>query len=180
MKHRTVENICTVLMILSTFLISSKCSLTEENWTVLLLKPEKTLLYIFGTLGSILFCFLLYRLSQRVRKPLKALCIFTAICMPLSLMFIYEPINHQLQTTLHLLFAYLYFFEVNAIYIHILYTLHFREPKIFHHLLKIYLFILAGCTGLCVHFMVINTLFELAFTCSMTLLIDYSLHLLKE
>lgn len=180
MKRRTIENLCTVLMIILTLFVSSYCSMTDENWTVLLLRPEKKLLYVFGTLGSTLFCFLLYQLSKRVKKPQRALCFMTMMCMPLSLMFVYDPDVHQMETTLHLLFAYLYFFGINASIIISLFQLHFRNTKLFHHLAQLYGLILAGCAAICMHYMVINTLFELYFTCATTCFISYSLHRLEE
>ncbi|MBE6108774.1 MAG: hypothetical protein E7192_09110 [Erysipelotrichaceae bacterium] len=175
MKSKTLEYLCTVLMIVLTCFVSFQCDLKTENWTVLLLRPEKYLLYLFGTLGSFLFCFLLYRFSVNVLHPLKKQCLLTALCMPLSLLFVFDPEFHPIQSSLHLLFSYLFFFCVNGCYIHSLFILSFSHKRKTDFLFQIYLIILALCAGLYLRFMSINTLFELCFTVSMTLLLSFSI-----
>ncbi len=177
MKSRILENLCAVLMILLTCFVSFQCDLAKENWTVLLLRPEKTILYLLGTLGSLIFCFLLYRFSLNVLHPQKKQCFFSALCMPLSLLFVFDPEFHPIQSSLHLLFSYLFFFCVNGCFVQSLFILSLSQKKKATIILQLYLIILAFCAVLYIHFMSINTLFELFFTVSLTLLLAFSLHL---
>ena len=138
------------------------------------------MLYIFGPLGSLLFCYLLYRFSVQVLHPLKKQCLLTTLCMPLSLLFVFDPELHPIQSSLHLLFSYLFFFCVNGCFAHSLMILSLSEKKKANFILQLYLILLAVCSALYIHFMSINTLFELIFTTGMTLLVTFSLHITSK
>ena len=175
-----IEQLCVILILIFTCLISSRCHLTTENWTYLLLRDDKIFLVLFGTLGSLLFCFLLYRFSVYVHRPIFKYCILTSVNMPCSLLFVFEPLNHPIQSNLHLLFAYLYFFCVNGCFIHSLFFFHLSKPNQAKIIETLYLIILILSAALYIHFMSINTLFELFFTLSMTTLLSFTLTLIHK
>ena len=61
-KMKLIENLCAIAMLILTWIISAFSFMRGENWTALLISPERPLLLIFGSTGAMLFCFLLYRL----------------------------------------------------------------------------------------------------------------------
>ena len=170
-KMKLIENLCAIAMLILTWIISAFSFVRGENWTALLISPERPLLLIFGPVGALLFCFLLYRLSIYSRHPQKKLCLFTCLCMPLSLMFMFDPLSHPLQSNLHLFFSYLYFYGVNFSLITSLFYLHFTEPKLFKTVLQAYLLILGIVLAMYLHYTSVNTLFEVTFTSAMTILV---------
>ena len=176
MKKNTIENAAALAMITLTVIVSAHCHLTQENWTALLLTEDKWLLYVLGTLGSLLFCFLLYRFSCAAKHPQKTGCILTSLYMPISLFFVYEPQNQPFATMLHLVFSYLFFFCVNFQFLSALVHLHYRELFKAKRIAQAYFLVLGTCIASFLIFMSINTLFELLFTCGMTLLLCASIH----
>jgi hypothetical protein len=170
-KMNLIENLCAGAMLIVTWVISFFSFQRGENWTALLISPERNLMLVLSPIGAALFCFLLYRFSCNVHYPQKRLTFFTALCMPLSLMFVFDPMNHPMQSNIHLFFSYLYFFGVNLSFMTSLYQLHFTETKLFQQISQGYLFILLVVGMMYMHYMSINTLFEVTFTTGMTLLL---------
>ena len=178
-KMKLMENLCAAAMLILTWIVSAFSFARGENWTALLISPERPLLLVFGPLGALLFSFLLYRLSVYTRRPQKKLCRFICLCMPLSLMFVFDPVAHPLQSNLHLLFSYLFFYSVNFSMVYSLYQLHLREPKLFQTTLQWYLLILGCVIAMYLHYTSVNTLFEVTFTSAMTILVIFTIRKLN-